>query len=97
MTTIIATGASARAIRFSCSAAKCSSAKPAPASASISRRDINPKGIARPAVRGLRRSCSASISRLAAIAPVRAPAIATVIQKKVRQPGNPSAASTIPR
>ncbi len=48
------------------------------------------------AVRGLAASSFRWINRLADIARVRAPAMATVIQMKVGQVGQPPAASTIP-
>ena len=48
-----------------------------------------PHGSSRPAVRGLRASTPASISRLSAIASVRAPTIATVIQSRSRARGAP--------
>ena len=47
-------------------------------------RESGPAGSSREAVRGLRASSSASISRLSPIASVRAPTIATVIQSQSR-------------
>ena len=55
----------------------------------ISPRVSWPRGIARPEVRGFRASISASISRLAAIPKVRAPAMARVIHTKFAAPGTP--------
>jgi len=50
-------------------------------------RESSPAGISRRAVRGLRASIEASISRFSAIARLRAPAIATVIHSTCRADG----------
>ena len=55
-----------------------------------------PLGSSRDAVRGFRASSSASRSRFSAIASVRAPVIATVIQIMSAQPGQPSTARSAP-
>ena len=51
------------------------------------RRLSRPAGISRPAVRGLRASSSASISRLTAMPKLRAATMATVIQNMRQKPG----------
>ena len=53
-------------------------------------RDSSPAGISRRAVRGLRASIAASIRRFSAIARLRAPTIATVIQKQLAAPRAPA-------
>ncbi len=90
-----ATGASTRHRRFSIPAATTMTTAPAAASAVNSQASRIPRGRWRPAVRGLRASMTRSITRLAAMAQVRPPAMASVTQSTVAQPGQPPAASTM--
>ena len=55
-----------------------------------------PRGSSRPAVRGFRASILASMSRFSAIAKLRAPTIATVIQTRSAALGTPSTARKAP-
>ncbi len=66
------------------------------ANAATLARDSRPAGISRRAVRGLRASMEASISRLSAIARLRAPAIATVIHSTWLADGTPFRARMAP-
>ncbi len=85
-------GHSHRVIGASCETATRNTISEAAAKAITSSRDSSPAGISRRAVRGLRASIAASIRRLSAIARLRAPTIATVIQKTWRADGTwPSA------
>ncbi len=74
-------GHSHRVIGASCHTATRKTISDPAANAATFVRDSRPAGISRRAVRGLRASIAASIRRLSAIARLRAPTIATVIQK----------------
>ena len=74
-------GHSQRVIGASCHTATRNTISDATAKAITSVRESSPEGISRRAVRGLRASMAASISLFSAIARLRAPTIATVIQK----------------
>ena len=92
-----ATGDSARASGLSFQAASTSTPAHAAVKAATAPGLTCPAGRARPAVRGLAASIRRSTSRLNAIAALRAPTMATTIQKTVRHEGHPPAASSIPR
>ncbi len=90
-----ATGSSANVRALSEAPATTSTARPKAASSTPSLRLSLPLGISRFSVRGLRASRVASMTRLAAIAAVRAPTMANVTSSATRQPGQPPAASSI--
>ena len=92
----IANGHSQCVIGSSCQTATRNTASEPAAKTTTCRRLSSPAGISREAVRGLRASIPASISRFAAIANERAPAIATVIQSIPRRPGQPPTARIAP-
>src|ERR1022692_1909738 len=75
-------GQSQRVIGASCHTAKRKSPSDTAQNSATWTTDSWPLGSSRPAVRGLRASSRASISRLSAIASDRAPTIATVIQTR---------------
>ena len=84
-----ASGSSATHSGLSCHAANSSTATLTATSPQACAGLTLPLGTSRPAVRGLRASIARSMTRLAAIAAVRAAAIATVTQIRVCQPGQP--------
>ena len=83
-------------IGASCETASANTASDTAQKTSTCVRDSSPAGSSRRAVRGLRASISASISRFSAIASERAPAIATVIQTRSLVDGRPSTAKIAP-